>query len=183
MAVTFEVETGTGSETANSYTTVEYADDYLSIKANSATWLALSDTVVQNYLMWATRLLDQRATYAGTKVYPDAALEWPRNYVYDRNDLAVCNDCVPHEIQDAVVEIAYNLFANDIDPSDSGGSAGTAGGAIKRIKADVVEIEYTEGTAATSGGNFPPGLNSILAPLGTLGGGGGGMGFKRIQKV
>jgi len=183
MAVTFEVETGDGSETANSYCTVAYADDYISIKSNATAWLALTDADVEKYLMWATRLLDQRASYAGTKVYPAGALEWPRAYVYDRNDLPVCNDCVPKQIKDATVEIAWNLFENDVDPSDSGGTSGSAGGAIKRIKADVVEIEYTEGTTGTSGGDFPKGINTILSPLGSLRGGGSGMGFGRILKV
>ncbi len=106
MAVVFTVEDGTGLPNANSYVTLLEADDYLSIKPNSSAWEALDDVVREKYLMWATRLLDQRAKWAGTKAFQDSALAWPRLYVIDREGYPVAGDIVPDEVKAATIEIA-----------------------------------------------------------------------------
>jgi len=172
----FIVEDGTIVPEATSYVTVAEADDYLSIKSNAADWTALADGVVQNYLMWATRILDQRAVFPNsTPTEPDnQSLRWPRQYAYDREGDLIPDDVIPDQIKEATIEIAFNLFDQGIDPS-SGGSSGSAGGAIKRIKAAVVEIEYTEGVSATTSA-FPTGINDILYPLGSIAGVGGSRG-------
>lgn len=172
----FLVEDGTIVPDATSYVTVEEADDYLSIKSNSTDWTALADAVVENYLMWATRLLDQRAVFPNsTRTDPDnQSLRWPRQYAYDREGDLIPDDIIPDQIKEATIEIAFNLFDQQVDPS-AGGSSGSAGGEIKRIKAAVVEIEYTEGTSTTTS-PFPRGINDILYPLGSIAGVGGSRG-------
>lgn len=164
MAFVFTVETGTGLEDSNSYVSVSEADDYLVIKPNSTAWAALITATKEKYLAWATRLLDQRAKWAGTKAVADSALAWPRLYVFDREKLPVPIDVVPDEVKAATVEIAYHLFSQSADPS-SPASAGATG--VKRYKLDVLEIEYQD-NAASSSNPFPLGLNKILMPLGSL---------------
>jgi hypothetical protein len=173
----FLVETGTGIVGANSYVTTDEADDYLSVKPNFSVWEELEEP--ENYLMWAARLLDQRATFRGSKSVATSGLRWPRVGVCDRDGLAVPYDTIPGAIKEAVIEIAFNLVTQGVDPSVSSASAG---GEIKRIKADVVEIEYVEGTARNTTNYFPVGINNILAGLGSLQGGSGSR-FGRILRA
>lgn len=172
MAVIFTVEDGSIVGDANSYCTVDFADDYLSIKSNSDDWIALDDDDKEKFLMWATRLLDQRATWQARTLPTDTdqALDWPRMYVVDENSLTVPDDIIPQEIQEATVEIAFNLFNHDVDPSDA--TTSNSAGAVKRIKAAVIEIEYTEGVVAVNTA-FPKGINDLLLPFGSLSGVGG----------
>jgi len=175
MAVEFTVEDGTGVADANSYVEVEFADDYLSIKANSGDWIAQDDDDKERYLMWATRLLDQRAVFPNTSPSSETqSLRWPRQYAYDRDGEAIPDDVIPDQIMEATVEIAFNLFDQGVDPS-AGGSAGSAGGTINKIKAGPIEIGYTDGVAASTS-PFPKGLNDILYPLGSIAGVGGSRG-------
>lgn len=172
MAVVFTVEDGTLVDDANSYVTVDYANDYLSIKSNADDWLALDEEVVEKYLMWGTRLLDQRAVFPNsTPTDEDQALRWPRQYAYDRDGEAIPDDVIPDQIQEATVEIAFNLYNQAVDPSQ----AASSGGAINKIKVAVIEIGYSDGVAA-SNNNFPSGINEILYPLGSIGGAGGSRG-------
>lgn len=176
---TFVVETGEGLTNATSYVSVAEADDYLTVKpdATIAGWVALTSGQKEDYLMWATRLLDQRGTFQGTKTVDESSLRWPRAWVYDRDGLLLPDDEIPEQIKAATVEIAFNLLEQNVDPSSPGSS--TSGG-IKSLKADVVEIEYFEGGSASNNA-FPKGINDILAPLGSISG--GGPGFGRIVRT
>lgn len=171
MAITFTVEDGTGVVGANSYASLEDAEDYIGVKPNSAAWADSDDQ--EAYLMWATRLLDQRVRWAGCKAAQANALAWPRLYVYDREGFVIAPTELPKEVKAATIEIAYHLFSQAVDPSAASSSGG---GGIKRIKADVLEIEYQDGASSSSSTPFPIGLNAILSPLGTINTGGAGFG-------
>lgn len=166
--VTFVVEDGSGVAFANSYVTLDEADDYLSIKGASAdAWIALTDEEKEEYLMWATRLLDQRADFEGHLTYTDPlqTLRWPRSGVMGRDCISVEIDVIPNPIKAATIEIAWHLFSQQVDPS-LGTSTGS--GEIKRIKADVLEIEYQVSGDVDTVSPFPKGINAILWPLGSL---------------
>jgi hypothetical protein len=180
MAVTFNVEDGSGETNSNSYCTIEFADDYLSIKSASftTTWDALTDEQKENALMWGSRVLDQRARWVGTRAHTDQAMGWPRIGARDRDGFIVADDIVPLQVQQAAVEMAFHLITEDVDPSAPG--AGSSGG-IKRLKAAVLEIEYQDNAVITPN-YFPVGLNSLLFPLGSIGGA-GGSGFARIIRA
>lgn len=170
MSVTFTVEDGTIVDGANSYVEVSFADDYLSIKSDSATWEALSTLNKQKYLMWATRLLDQRAKFPNTVLTDtDQPLRWPRQGAYDRDGDPLPDDIIPDQIKEASVEIAFNLFITGIDPSEN---AQTGSGSITKLKVAVIEINYN-GAIPLNANAFPRGINYILFPLGSVPGGGG----------
>jgi hypothetical protein len=167
---TFVVEDGTVVADATSYCTLAFADDYLSVKpaATIADWEALTDDEKEAFLMWATRLMDQRVRWRGTLADPDSALQWPRNGVYDRNGNLIPNDEVPLQVQQATVEIAFHLLNENVDPSAPGSAA--AGG-IKSQKLGPLEIVYQDNAVFTPN-YFPVGINQLLSPLGSLPGGG-----------
>lgn len=180
MAVTFNVEDGTGEDDSNSYCTVAFADDYLSVKTASftTTWGALTNTQKENALMWGARVIDQRARWRGVRANEVQAMAWPRIGVLDRDGYTIADDVVPLQVQQANVEMAFHLITEDVDPSAPG--AGSAGG-IKRLKAAVLEIEYQDNAVITPN-YFPVGLNQLLSPLGSVGGA-GGSGFARIIRA
>jgi hypothetical protein len=175
------VEDGTNIPGANSYVSIEEADEYLTIRPNYSSWEDVEDQ--DFYLIWATQLLDQRAKFSGVKTFNDSALRWPRVGACDRDGLPVGGGEIPEGLRQATIEIAYYLSLNATkDPSlpDSSNASG-----IKRIKADVVEIEYQDNSLLATGQNyFPLGLNYLLKGLGTLPGATkGGYGAGRIKRA
>jgi hypothetical protein len=179
MAVAFVVEDGTGLSNATSYVTVVEARDYISIKPTNAKWDALADEQVEAYLMWATRLLDQRAFFYGQKAVQSSALRWPRSGVMDRDGISVPYDTIPEPIKAATIEIAFFLCTQSVDPST--GLPQTSG-AIKSIKADVVEIVYDDGRYQDPT-LFPLGINDLLLGYGSLQTSTTGSSFGRVVRA
>ena len=158
MATIFVVETGAGSATATSYTSVEYADDYFEVMPEETAWDALDCTTKEYYLMWATRLLDQKTTWRGSKAVTTSALRWPRANVRDKDGNTVSSTTIPTALKNATCELARFLIS--YDPT-----TGQGGDNLKRIAVDVVEIEYQEGVSQN---DWPTLINDILTPLGTF---------------
>ncbi|MFM7009113.1 MAG: DnaT-like ssDNA-binding protein [Betaproteobacteria bacterium] len=172
------VEDGTGLSNANSYVTLQEAEDYLSIKSASAFEIWDAELDQENYLMQATRVLDQRAHFTGYKTVSTSALRWPRSGVSDRDGVSLSYDVIPNPIKAATIEIAYHLLSQNIDPSLP---TQTSDGQISSIKADVIEIKYVSGTAGPVN-HFPLGINSILQGLGSIATGVGSK-FGRILRA
>lgn len=166
MAFTFTVEDGTGLTGANSYVSVEEAEDYFAIDPNATAFLDLDDTNTEAYLAWASRLLDQKTKWRGSKTVETSGLRWPRVYVIDKDGNTIGRNVVPKAVKDATCELAR--FLMDYNPA-----VGQGGDNIRRIMVDVVEIEYQEGTGQS---DWPSLINQILRPLGTFGTGQHGSG-------
>ena len=157
MAFAFVVETGTGETTSTSYVSEAVADDYFEIdRVFTATWTALTSTEKEYRLAWATRILDQKVKWNGTKTDETNALEWPRTSVYDRNGVGIDSDEMPEQLIEATCEFAKYL--NSEDPISGAGID-----FISEIVLDVLEIKYQEGTSQSS---FPNVINSLLRGLG-----------------
>lgn len=152
------VEDGTGLENADSYVSVADADAYLSVLPSdaTATWYALTETEKENSLKWATRTLDTKAVYEGTKTYPSASLRWPRSYVCDKDGNEVDDESVPRQITSATVEMVRILLEEDITQGQDISN-------LRRILVDVIEIEFQEDTTQSRLADY---LNSVLGPLG-----------------
>jgi hypothetical protein len=173
MALT--TEDGTLVPDADSYVTLVDADAYFAIDAVFApVWDALEDAEKEAYLKWATRLLDQKVVWNGRRVDRDSSLRWPRTGVYDRDRQLVDDNVIPLQLQEVTFEVAKYLIAGN-DPTTSLDAE-----YIRKLKADVVEIEYQEGTLQPSGP--PPFINSLLAGLGRWPGVGNSF-FVRIRKA
>lgn len=157
--VTFVVEDGTGLPSATSYVSLAEADDYFAVDLNyAATWSAFTDTQKQDRLMWASRILDQKVRWKGTLFEEGVGLRWPREGVFDRDDIAIDTDVVPPQVKAATCELTKYL--EDNDPT-TGGDVDF----IKRAQVDVLEVEFQDGTSQNS---FPTILNAILRNVGTF---------------
>jgi len=159
MAYTFIVETGEIVPGANSYVSVEEADDYLSQNIHvSEAWETLDDDVRQKLLSWATRYLDQRARWNGRPITGDQSLRWPRAGARDRDGIGIPPDMIPVQLKQATVEMARYLV--DSDRSNERAQDG-----LKSIKVDVIQLVFKDDYQLPE---VPNEINQILQGLGTI---------------
>lgn len=88
-----------GAQEANSYATVQEANDYL----NSDAWNALSADEKAAALISAARKLDT-LKFGGTRASRDQGMLWPRDYVYDYEGYVLTD--VPRQLKWANIEQA-----------------------------------------------------------------------------
>lgn len=103
----FEVETGSGSATANAYATLAFVNDYHADRGNSK-WTGL-DVVKQQSIVRATDYVDKRfrLRFRGYKSKDLQALEWPRYNATSDNGYWIQG--IPERLKKAVAE--YSLRA------------------------------------------------------------------------
>ena len=149
MAVTFDATLGGAA--ANSYITIEDADDYFAMRVHADNWDAASTATKQKVLMDAVRRLD-RIEYTGEKTAETQALEWPRTGVILRDDL-IDGDEIPKRILDAVCELALAVLNSNIDTGvPEGIQSFTVGG---------VSVAMSGPSSST----FPSEVDRLVAPL------------------
>jgi hypothetical protein len=170
MSFSFTVETGEGLANANSYISVAEADDEIALDVgNTAAWAALDDATKQLRIVYATRWLDDRAIWRGTKATATQALDWPRKDAKDLEGCAVSQTVVPIEVKHAVAKLANFLLAE--------GEPDATSGYVSRLKADTFEVEFQKGFIRSTS---PPFLRFALNGLGTMA---TEYGFKKVVRA
>mgnify|MGYP001090393992 CR=1 FL=1 len=141
------VEDGSIVADANSYIDYDYAESYHSLRGNSA-WAIGDPTEKQYAIIRATEAIDNLYSqkWPGTPTeYGTQELKWPRKNVVI-NNVPIEDDVILAAIKKAVAEAALRELATpgsmtpDLD----------RGGDIKRVKADTVEVEYSDSASATT---------------------------------
>ena len=140
------VEDGTGLSNAESYASVSFVTQYATDRG--LVWSTAVEADNEAALRRATVWLDARYRnrFVGYKINRrDQALEWPRHDAYDRNGDYISYLTVPVEVAKANAEAAILELANPgvLSPLI------TTGEIARRIKVDVIEIEYARATALT----------------------------------
>jgi len=165
---TLVLEDGTGVATANAYIEATDANAILEVNPTAyATWTALTPQQMDDYLIWASGWLDDYFDWKGYKTVPTSGLRWPRCGVYDRDSILIPEDEIPEQLKQAVAETAVWLVNSSA--AASGGTDDNLPEGIKRVKADVVEIEFFESGSADSqsGSNLlPDNIRFLLRALG-----------------
>ena len=168
MAVTLVLEDGTGITAANAYINAAEADAILCVNPTSyASWTALTPAEMDTYIVWASNWLDDYIDWAGYKTDKDSGMRWPRTGVCDRDGILIATDEIPDQLKQATAETAVWLIGNQ--PAASGGTSDNLPEGIKRVKADVVEIEFFDDAAGSSqnGSNLlPDNIRFLLRSLG-----------------
>lgn len=130
-----------GSSTANSYTSVDFADVYLlTERVGAGAWQAVSPTQKEAALISATRELE-RENWHGYRVTTTQALDFPRSGIYNDNDVEYSTLTVPDDVQRACAELAF------IRQQEANAQAGISGldlGNFKSVKLgdDSFEIRH-----------------------------------------
>lgn len=157
MAFAFVVETGEGDADANSYTTVEFADDYIEMNIHSSTeWLALEEEDKQRLLARASKTLDYRFKWNGQRVYQDSGLKWPRAGVTDSDGWYIPDDVIPRILQEATAEFASYLM-------DTDWTAPRENDEFTEIKVDVIQLKFDTSYRRAY---VPPTIEAMLEDLG-----------------
>lgn len=154
-------EDGTGLPTANSYCTVEEASDLLSINVYS-TWATLAATAgaQEAFLMWATRILDERVKWNGWKAYPTSGTAWPRYRVYDKEGFPIDDNIVPKQVKLATATLANFLVVNAGDPE-----AVNTSNNLTELKVDVILLKFDPTILPNK---YPTEIQFILNGLGRV---------------
>lgn len=169
----FIVEDGTGITDANSYVSIQWADDYFTDRGNS-TWAAALDTNKQVALVKATDYIDATYSFSGFKLTATQALVWPRSSAVDKYGEAL--EGIPVLLMKAVSELAVRALSKeliqDIDKQ----------GYIKRERVEgVVEIEYGgDGAYASSAFTY---IDRLLIGYGVALAKNGSTGQRKILRV
>jgi hypothetical protein len=173
MAFSFVVETGIADPDANSYCTVEFADDYVEANTHvSSDWTALDDATKERLLVRASKTLDVRFRWQGTRVDQDSGLKWPRSGVYDEDGFQIGDDVIPRLLQEATAEMATYLMSDDW-------TAPRENDQFKELQVDVIDIKFDTDYRRS----YVP--DTIIAMLHTLGFANSGKrpGFKPIIRT
>lgn len=114
--MSLEVETGTGSASAESYASVALADTYLAGRGYSL-WSTLSVTEREQALRRATLFMG-RYPWKGQRLSSTQALDWPRVGV-QAHRFAVDGDRVPQPVVHACIELAFRAAAGELAPDQT----------------------------------------------------------------
>lgn len=115
------VEDGTGLENADSYVSVEFADDYFSARGVSA-WKDIEDEAKEQCLVRATDYIDNMFRWYGKKMSASQALRFPRTNLkdYEGSEITGIPTCLKQAVCDAAM-IAVDgseLFHKDNENGD-----------------------------------------------------------------
>lgn len=133
------VEDGTGKADAEAYCTVDFATTYHAAMGNAA-WTALSNDAKEQALRKATRYMDARYRFSGSKQTAEQALAWPRIGAMNQGWL-VDEGIVPLPVQRACAELALQSTTTDLAPT------GAPDGAVVSETVDVLSVTYATGRA------------------------------------
>lgn len=175
MAFTFVVETGVADSDANSYCTVEFADDYIESNAYASTdWLALDEDVKERWLVRASKIIDRRVRWVGERYDSDQGLKWPRAGAYDEDGYPISDDTVPLVVKEVVAEFATYLINDDwTQPQSQKG--------LREIQVDVIDIKIDQSYERAA---FPDTVKTMIlvSGLGTVDDGGERTRFVKIKR-
>lgn len=131
-----EVETGTGSASAESYASVTQADTRLAA-LGMTNWATLEVAEKEQALRRATQFMEQRYRdkWKGTRLYRAQALSWPR-YGACVDGFDIESTIVPAEVANACIDLAFKAAAGDLNADVTR--------AVIREKVGPLETEYAE---------------------------------------
>lgn len=143
-----------GASDANSYLTIAEGDTFAEERLGTLTWTSSTEENKKKALVQATRYMDT-LEFIGEKASTTQALLWPR-------DNAKCGDkdyadtIIPPEVQEATFDLAEGLLNNPGLISGQGVTSSTAttgelvagvpNADLKRLKLDVMELEWKNAT-------------------------------------
>lgn len=141
------VEDGTQVAGANSYVSESELTTYASDRG-----ITLSDS--ESVLIIKAMDYLNTLRYKGERVADDQSLPWPREGVYV-DGVEIEKDEIPQRLKDAEMALALQIDSGN-DPDS------TLSQEVKREKADVVEVEYQDGTSSAP---VLRKVNNIIEPL------------------
>jgi len=178
-----------GASNANSYLTVAGADSIANGMVGTLAWSTATSDDKARALITATNGLETLG-WTGTRASSSQALAWPRTDA-SCGDKAPADDEIPREIELATFDLANALLGDPTllrsAPSSGALVAGVPNRDLKRLKLDVMEIEWNTNvgnstTEAVTPLTVLPHLATILGCLTTSSTKGGLGGVVAVQR-
>ena len=120
----------------NSYCTLAEADAYLLDRLYSDAWVTANDSVKEQALVTATRVLDN-LNWIGTAISESQSLAFPRSGEYFDprvGGLVTLTGSVPDRVLKATYELANHLVLNDGILDDTG--------KLRSLKVDTISLDF-----------------------------------------
>lgn len=144
---------------AEPYATVEQADAYFNARINSAEWAEFTAEEKPKLLLAASDYIDFSYRFKGSKTDPLQMREFPRTGIQ-----GVDHAKIPDRVIYACCELAL-IAGNNSAEGGNGLDVDIKEMAEKRVKVDVIEVEYDAGLLAKYGSKYGTGLNNTVDNL------------------
>lgn len=143
-----------GTQTANSYPTLEEATAYFENRMHSTAWTSIVDK--ESALITASRMLDWNLTFQGVKTSDVQSMQFPRVGIVLPSGYEVPSTVIPQEIKYAVYELALSFASGDRTADSS-----LAG--IEQVKAGPLFVKATPaGVGSTKASVIPDHIRRLL---------------------
>jgi hypothetical protein len=130
------------SSSSDSYITVSDADAYHATHLYASTWTSAVDADKEKALKMATRILDEKIDWSGSRATSTQSLAWGRIGVLDDGQ-TVDSTVHPQAIKNATAEFARHLIAGDSTGNADGKgltSLGVGSIALAFDKSDIPDV-------------------------------------------
>tara|TARA_R110002126_G_scaffold40616_8_gene119348 strand:- start:1140 stop:1667 length:528 start_codon:yes stop_codon:yes gene_type:complete len=142
---------------SDSFITVAVADAYFSNHLYATIWDAATTANKEKSLKMATRILDEKCAWTGTRATSTQALGWGRSdVVYDGINLQ--STVIPIQISNATAEFAGHLLNSDL-------TANAEGKGLNSIKVGDITLDFDKSDTA---GVMPEIVQEMLRGWGTI---------------
>ena len=142
---------------SNSFCTVAEADAYWSTNLYPTTWESATTANKEKALKMATRILDEKCAWAGTRATSAQALGWGRtDVVYD--GITVSSTAIPQQIINATSQFAGDLLVSDL-------TANSEGKGLNSLKVGEITLDFDKTDTA---GVMPEIVQEMLRGWGTI---------------
>jgi len=146
----------TNSKTANSYVSVDYADNYFSTRGVSS-WEDFTDDEKEVFLIKATDFIDNSFEWHGTKATEEQELNFPRLNLFDNNGFEITG--IPVNLKKAVcVACLYASKGKELFTVDE------VNGAVTSEQVGSIHITY-DVSKKKEGATIYTEINSLLKGL------------------
>mgnify|MGYP000742911682 FL=1 len=142
---------------ADSFMTVAEADSYYATNLYSTTWVGSTTDNKEKALKMATRILDEKVAWVGTRATSTQALGWGRTDV-TWDGTTVSSTTVPIQIKNATAEFAGELLVSDL-------TANAEGKGLNSLKVGDITLDFDKNDTA---GVMPEIVQEMLRGWGTI---------------
>jgi len=140
--MTVTLDATVGGANSNSFITVAAANTIAENMLSVTGWTtATTDDKARALIMATTDL--QALDWVGTRATETQALAWPRTGAVI-NGREVADDIIPREVQQATFDLALSILAGATTTGSGDLVPGVPNGDLKRLKLDVLELEWRD---------------------------------------
>lgn len=183
MALTIEVEDGSGKANANSFLSLADAETFFEGYTFKADWTGTDESKTAA-LVQATGILDSQFEWKGRRTHPDSqALQWPRTNVWEGDRYVRFNE-IPKAIRNATALLAMAVLGNDSFMTRDPGQGGADQIAGINLGNGALQVEFQpQSTEGATSNRYKTIVNAevlaLLSPYGRFRQGGGMVRVKR----